>query len=211
MIKGKAFLAAAVVSLGLLVTGVSSALAVDGTEPPVTVQATFRYPIKFVCGTMAPLQGTTTDASLPLTRGVYHTAINVHNPSVGQTPTGAPQSVTFAKKVAVASSTNADGVPTLPQTPGRVTQFIKATLKPNEAFEIDCREISELTGVLLDSGYIKGFVVIMSPVELDVTAVYTARPNAATPDGVSTMDVEVIQPKTIRPPVPVRAFPLLAN
>jgi hypothetical protein len=37
-----------------------------------------------------------------------------------------------------------------------------------------------------------GFLVIMSPVELDVTAVYTARPLDG---GVSTMDVQVMEPR----------------
>jgi hypothetical protein len=39
--------------------------------------------------------------------------------------------------------------------------------------------------------FLKGFLLILSPVELDITAVYTARGES----GVSTMDVEVIQPR----------------
>ena len=38
--------------------------------------------------------------------------------------------------------------------------------------------------------FLKGFLVVMSPVELDVTAVYTSRGGDA-----STIDVEVIEPR----------------
>jgi len=47
--------------------------------------------------------------------------------------------------------------------------------------------------------FVKGFFVILTPIPLNVTAVYTARPT----DGqVSTMDIEVIQPRLMPTPTP---------
>ena len=122
-----------------------------------------RYAVKFVCG--VPGDGEQEDVKLPLTIGRYHTVINVHNPSL-------KSDVLFFKKVAVASASPYKGA----QLPGKITRFCSAGLKPNHAFEIDCPEIAKLTELHIDGGrYIEGFVVIMSPSELDVVAVYTAR------------------------------------
>ena len=116
----------------------------------------------------------------------------MHNPNLGlpRAP-GDDGTVVFAKKVAFA----------LPwQKAGPVSQFERAILKANHAFEIDCEEIAAtyMDSVSRNTGtpppfpeFLKGFLVIMSPSELDVTAVYTARPLST---GVSTIDVEVIEP-----------------
>ena len=56
--------------------------------------------------------------------------------------------------------------------PGPVSKFHDAELGPDEALEIDCQDIFKLART--DSGFLKGFVVIESEVELDVVAVYTA-------------------------------------
>ncbi len=56
-------------------------------------------------------------------------------------------------------------------------------------------------------GFLEGFVVIDSPVELDITAVYTARP---TNGEVSTMDVVTITPRKVRRAVTVEPTPLAA-
>src|SRR5262245_34246500 len=109
----------------------------------------FQYAVKFVCGR--------SDGGV-LARGNYFTAVNVHNPNA------AP--VSFRKKFAVA----------LPnEQPGPVTRFFEARLGPDQALEIDCEDIVEhvrTTGFF--RSFVKGFVVIESPVELDVVAVYTA-------------------------------------
>jgi hypothetical protein len=114
----------------------------------------------------------------------------VHNPAL---PKGTNDgTVVFAKKVAVA----------LPwQKSGPVSDFERATLRSNHAFEIDCEEIAAMVLESFSGGtgtphpfpvFLKGFLVIMSPAELDVTAVYSSRPLA---DGISTIDVEVIGPR----------------
>jgi hypothetical protein len=125
---------------------------------------TFQYAVKFICGK--------SDGEI-LAPGVYFTAINVHNPNY--TP------VTFRKKVAVA----------LPgEKPGRVSSFFDARLGPDEALEIDCPDIRKHAET--DDGFIKGFVVIESPVELDVVAVYTA---AGATGQIETLHTERVSPR----------------
>jgi hypothetical protein len=164
--RGNALVIAGIMGLALLAAGV---LPVAGQN------VTLRYAVKFVCGDPGA-QGVP-DVGLPLTRGRYHTAINVHNPSLDSV-------VGFAKKVAVASASPYEGA----QRPGQVTPFFRAELQANQAFEIDCPEIAQVTGLPISGGnYITGFVVIMSPRELDVVAVYTAR--ATGDNDISTMHV----------------------
>src|SRR5215475_14990579 len=164
--RGKALVVTGIMSLALLASGV---LPVAGQE------VTLRYAVKFVCGDPGP-QGVP-DVQLPLTNGRYHTVINVHNPSLNS-PVG------FAKKVAVASASPYEGA----QRPGKITPFVRAELQAIEAFEIDCPEIASVTGLPIGGGnYITGFVVLMSPSELDVVAVYMARPTGD--NQISTMHV----------------------
>ena len=159
--RGKAFVAVGILGLVVLAAGVLPAAGQDSS-----LRVTWRYPVKFVCGDPGGGGQPVPDVQLPLTRGRYHTAINVHNPSVDRP-------VVFVKKVAVASASPYEGA----QRPGKITPFVRAELHANEAFEIDCPEIASVTGLPIGGGnYIKGFVVIMSPSELDVVAVYTARP-----------------------------------
>jgi hypothetical protein len=119
-----------------------------------------QYAAKFVCGVPAAAQGVP-----PVAPGAYFTAVNVHNP--GTAP------IEFRKKFVIA----------LPgEKAGRISQFFPAVLKADEAFEIDCEDIIRHldTGGFL-KGLVKGFVVIESPRELDVVAVYTAAANPSGP------------------------------
>src|SRR5262245_13544695 len=171
--QGKAFVAAGSMGLALLASGV---LPVAGDDDSTRVA--LRYAVKFVCGSPGGGNQPIPDVQLPLTQGRYHTAVNVHNPSLDE-------AVAFFKKVAVGSASPYEGA----QNPGKITPFVQAKLEANQAFEIDCPEISAVTQLPIGGGnYITGFVVIMSPKELDVAAVYTAR---AIGDGnqISTMHV----------------------
>jgi hypothetical protein len=113
-------------------------------QPPTGVQ----YAAKFVIGQ--------SNGDI-LARGQYFTAINVHNPT--------QQPVTFRKKFVVA----------LPgEKAGPVSQFVSATLKADEALEIDTKDIATHVSPTGGPGFFKGFVVIESPVELDVVGAYTA-------------------------------------
>jgi hypothetical protein len=135
----------------------------------------FEYAVKFVCG---PVPATATAGVVA--PGRYFTAINVHNPQT--------QTVSFRKKVAVA----------LPkQQPGPVSQFVAATLGPDQAFEIDCPDIRDILGpVPINTAFLKGFVVIQSPVELDIVAVYTA---SGSTGQVETLHTERVPPRKIAP------------
>jgi hypothetical protein len=116
-----------------------------GASPAFSQQLPYEYAVKCICGK---------PPTPVLAPGVYFTAINVHNPG--------KEGVRFFKKVAMA----------LPgEKPGPVSKVFEAKLGPNEALEIDCPDIERHAGT---EKFVKGFVVIESPVELDIVAVYTA-------------------------------------
>lgn len=112
----------------------------------------FQYTVKVVCG---ETEGDKIRAVAP---GKYWTAINVYNPQ--------PKETKFKKKLAIA----------LPgEHAGPVSKLFAAKLGAGEAFEIDNEDIFKvLAADLKQPNFIKGFVVIISNVELDVVAVYTA-------------------------------------
>jgi hypothetical protein len=111
--------------------------------------------------------------------GEYWTAINVHNPTY--------TTVQFRKKVAI-------GLPS--EQPGPVSQFFEAKLGPDEALEIDRRDIFRHVG---SDQFLKGFVVIESPMELDVVAVYTA---AGREGSVETLHIERVTPRRLEVGLP---------
>jgi hypothetical protein len=124
----------------------------------------FQYAAKFVCGR---------SEGEAVARGAYFTAVNVHNPT--------NQEVSFRKKVAV-------GLPQ--QQPGPVSKFHDGRLGPDQALEIDCRDIFQLAEAPAE--FLKGFVVIESDVELDVVVVYTA---AGAQEQVETLHLERVPPR----------------
>jgi hypothetical protein len=131
------------------------------------VERGFMYPVKFVCGKASNER--------VVARGEYFTAINVNNPN--------DNTAGFKKKVAIA----------LPrEKAGRVSTFVNAKLGPDEAFEIDCRDILRHADSF--DPFLKGFVVIESPVELDIVVVYTA---AGSSRRIETMDVERVVPRRL--------------
>jgi hypothetical protein len=124
----------------------------------------FVYAVKFICGK---------SDGKAVAPGTYFTAINVHNPAKDRTG--------FSKKFAIA----------LPaEKPGSMSKFINAELGPDEALEIDCRDIFEHTQSRAD--FFKGFAVIESKVRLDVVAVYTA---AGATGQVETLYTERVSPQ----------------
>lgn len=129
-------------------------------------QATkYEYAAKYVCGTPT---GATVSAGV-VAPGKYFTSINVHNPN--------DEAVTFLKLFDIALPNEQQG--------GRISEPVKATLKPQEAFEIECADILKH----LDAGgFAKGFVTLESPSVLDVVAVYTAA--ASTSGGIAAMFME---------------------
>jgi hypothetical protein len=124
-----------------------------------------QYAAKFVCGKSGGDQ-------LNFAPGTYYTTINVHNPAL-------VASIEFSKKFALAE---------LNEKAGKISPWFGAGLKPDEAMQIDCRNIYAHLNILPFSTFIEGFVVIqLAPTrELDVVGVYTAAGNA----GVSTLHME---------------------
>jgi Concanavalin A-like lectin/glucanases superfamily/CARDB len=130
-----------------------------------------QYAAKFVCG-VSP-------GSI-VAPGNYFTAINVHNPNAG--------TVTYKKKFAVA----------VPGKPGPIRWQPDQTLRSDEALEIDCPEILNgisTTAAVAAPRFAKGFVVLESPSELDVVAVYTA---AGATGKVETMELERVPKRAVQ-------------
>jgi len=114
----------------------------------------FQYAATFICLANIPLTSLETDTVLP---GGYVTNVSVHNPNRTK--------VTVRKKLAVT-------FPPGEQRPGPVTKFIEEELGPDEAFEVDCGDTAKFEFQPIHGW--KGFLVIESTGELDVTALYTA-------------------------------------
>jgi len=125
------------------------------------------YAVKVICGT--PDRPALAD-------GAYYTAINIHNPNA--------ERVGFRQKLAL----------TRPgEEPGPISPFWGAVLRPDQALEIDCSDIFKRSPERMQ--FAKGFVVIQSPSDLDVVAVYTAAPS---PRGtVAALEIERVSPRSV--------------
>ncbi len=132
----------------------------DVPPPP---PATYIYSAKIVCGTVTPPgprpELPTLLDTAPVVPGLYRSAINIHNFWEKDTA--------FLQKVAIAMPQD--------QPLGPVTQLVQTSLGPNGAVEVDCYNIvAILAGTAsAKAEFLKGFLIIESPVELGVTAVYT--------------------------------------
>jgi hypothetical protein len=155
------------------------------TSPIAGLKGLCIYSVKFVCGQQAP---DPLSFEPPVKPGNYATAVNVHNYHNSQ-------QVPIRKKAVIALPED--------QPPGQISQFVGLVLKPDQALEIDCQDISHLltaAGTKLPQ-FIKGFVEVISPLPLSVTGVYTAQgcdfANPAVPptcSGPVSIDVVTEQP-----------------
>ena len=152
------------------------------TGPIVGQKGLCIYSVKFICGVQRP-QATSFEP--PVKPGNYATAVNVHNYHNSQF-------VPFRKKAVIALPED--------QHPGPISAFRTVELGPDQAVEIDCQDIVSLFGPGIQlTGFIKGFVEILSTLPLSVTGVYTAqgcRLSAVGPicDGPVSVDVIPQQP-----------------
>jgi hypothetical protein len=147
------------------------------------VATTYQYSTKTLC----TLRG---DAGFgeAFAPGRYRTVINIHNPT--------ERKIEITRKFALSLQ------------PGEaagsfsITPYKSLTLEADQAVAYNCFDIAgfycPIDGVCVDFVAIDGFLVVNSPVELDVVAVYTANPGAGQ---ISTLDTETIagrrMPKTI--------------
>ena len=138
----------------------------------------FHYTAKVSCS----IQGEFQDGTLA--EGDSGTAVNLYN------PTGDRIGLTYTVALARPASPPPGAVDDLIPAP----QPREAALGPGEALVIDCAVMAALFcpvyGTLcIELTAIEGFVVLRSPVELDVVAVYRAR----TAEGeVRVLDVEAV-------------------
>ncbi len=127
------------------------------------------YSAKFLCGTISPL-ATAPQLGNPLLPGVYLTAINIRNYNF--------KSFTILK---MAVETKSEF-----EQPGKIGTPFPVDLVAGSGLEVDCTDILFLLCgspapnappcVDLSTQFIKGFVGIESPLDLDVVGVYTAKP-----------------------------------
>lgn len=114
----------------------------------------YEYAAKIVCGLQR------SDKNLMLTKGMYATSINIHNPN--------NKKETIFKKLALT-------YPPGSQKPGKVIPIGIDSLKSDQALGTSCHDIRKR---IFHNGfpktYIEGFVIVQSNKSMDVTAVYTA-------------------------------------
>ena len=137
------------------------------------------YAAKFILGTM-PQQSQPAGEG-PVEPGSYSTVINIHNPSPSE-------AVTFVKKAVLLFSENEavkEGFE-IPQPPSGRRE---AVLDPDYGMRIDGPDIRQelLSGKVVPAPvFIEGWVVIESPLPLDVVGVYTVR----APDGTVSIAID---------------------
>ena len=173
-------------SLTLLVITFLSIL--PATSEPVRAQEpsplSFQYAVKYICGT-SPVGEFQVVAS-----GTYFTAINIHNPFVGN--------VSFRKKIVVAT----------PDVDPVISRFTDSQLPGDGALDFSCRDIADELGVIFFGSFntkprprfLKGFVVIESRTELDVVAVYTTGTSGLLGGRVTTMNLERVPVRRLAQP-----------
>lgn len=142
----------------------------------------FSYAVKFVCG----VQDACSCGCGPVVPGRYATEINIYNHN--------DQKASITKHVVpIVIAGAAAG-----REPGTVRRgkADSIDLPPRTATMDDCCRLSELIFGAEPDGQMPltiGYLEILSPIELNVTAVYTA----TGPDGQSiSIDVETVEPKT---------------
>ena len=156
----------------------------ETVKPSKIIKTEYQFAPKVACSLLLPHQDGT------LARGTYRTTVNIHNPTNKQ--------ITIAAKVALATRFGSE------PGPFDVTSFKEAVLPPDGAVGVSCFDIAgyfcPIDGVCVDFAFLEGFLVVKSPVPLDVVGVYTAR---HTDGDVESIDVEAVQPKQVRETVKV--------
>jgi len=157
----------------LFLTTLLAALAVTLTVAPTPVEAqTYSYAVKFVCGFNRTNLGITEDGDVGgenvVKLGNYATDINIFNPS----------NDTEITKKAILLVKDGKPVGREPKVVGPSGETVSLGMPFCSATYDDCNEILRLAGIPPFPGVVPGlfigFLIIQSPNELDVTAVYTA-------------------------------------
>lgn len=151
----------------------------ESGKPSETIDTEYQYAAKVACSLLLPHQDGT------LARGTYRSIVNIHNST--------NKEITIAAKVALATRFGSD------PGPFDVTPFKGAVLQPDGAVAVNCFDVAgyfcPIDGVCVDFAFLEGFLVVKSPVALDVVGVYTAR---STDGEVESIDVETVRPRKVR-------------
>lgn len=176
MVKGRAL--ALIGALVTVLTVVGSARAQTAPTPI--------YPVKFVCGTQAPLLGLKAPAEPPVKPGNYATVINIE---------------ALASNVQVATIVSlANGKPVSGPSFG---------LLLDQTEDITCADISRAMGA--SAPFITGFINISPASALSVTAVYTSQGCEFSqrekanfpPECGGPTSIEVVPQQSVTPSAPV--------
>lgn len=154
------------------------------TVPACVPRVLYSYSVKFVCGVQAECGC----ACSPVRPGAYATEINIYNHNAVEVP--------IRKRVVPVVMAGAPAGREPRAAPVRAVDGL--VLPPHTATMDDCCRLAELLLGAPATGPIPitvGFLEIVSPEELSVTAVYTA--SGASSDAVS-IDVEQIAPRIVR-------------
>lgn len=161
-------------------------------HPPADM---YSYTVKFVCG--RPLDPKSLDFT-PVRPGDYATEVNIYNYQAIEAHIEKRFIPVVFDGGAVGREPNVSGI--------RALDAID--LKANEATMDDCYRVSELLygGPFFPMPLTIGFIEFLSPIELDVVAVYTTSDTTTTATGFPrsspAMEVEYIQPKLVPAPCP---------
>jgi uncharacterized repeat protein (TIGR01451 family) len=138
--------------------------------------ARYEYAAKFVCGIQS-------DAEDPrLAEGRYRTTTNIHNPNDEETH--------FFKKLAFT-------FPPKEQRPGALVPIRIHRLAYDAALKVDCGEIRRLHQT--NTPYVEGYLVVQSPLPLDVDAVYTVDSPVQGEIRYTSIDVEPVDERERKP------------
>jgi hypothetical protein len=157
---------------------------VEIAVPACKAEPLFSYSVKFVCG----IQPECPCACAPVRPGIYATEINIYNPNTREVP---------IRKLVIPVVFAGAAAGREPGSVGPKAED-KLILPAHSATMDDCRRLAELLLGAAPANPIPltiGFLQIISPVELSVTAVYTASGLSA---GSVSIDVQQIEPRRIQ-------------
>jgi hypothetical protein len=175
-----------VVTFGALIA-VALLVALSASPADAQVKTSYQYAVKTLCTLFGDIGFG--DAMAP---GRYRTLLNIHNPT--------------EKKFEVARKFALAGKPGDALGSFSVAPYKAFTLGPDQAVAYNCFDIANffcpINGICVDFTAIDGFLVINSPEELDVVAVYSGNPKGGE---VSTLDTETVAARKIAKVIKIEA------
>ncbi len=171
----------------------------------------YSYAVKFICGYYDPaVYSGEYGYEGPVKPGNYATEVNIHNPNYYY-GTGSYQRLPIYKKLVYLWGENSQGYFDYrePKSAGP-TKIYRMYLRPDYATMDDCSSIYDFAKArsydIMPSAFTIGFLVILSPQPLDVTAVYTAQSehhasNGTGPYGGTSIEAETVVGRKVKVPV----------